>query len=70
MKKLSKKQVEKVHQLADVLKDFEFTDIQVNLESRWFITAKRDFLTANVTRYIPRTWMYYFDGIELSICLS
>lgn len=70
MKKLSKKQIEKVYEIVDILKAFEFTEIQVNLNCRWLITAKRDFLTANVTRYIPRTWMYYYDGLELVICLS
>lgn len=70
MRKLSKKQVQKVHELAQILRDFGFQDVQVNFDSRWLISAKRNFLTANVTRYIPKNWMYFYDGVELDICLS
>lgn len=70
MAKLTKSQSRKANELANVLGSFGFSDVKVSFDSRFVVSGKRDFLTANVTKFIPKNWMFYYDGVELDICIS
>ena len=58
----------KVDVLAANLAGFDFTEIQVKYESRFFLSAKREYITSNVVNFIPKSWSFYYDGVQLDIC--